>query len=94
MKTSTSIKKFFQFTRINLHKRFVTAISFAPRHNAATSCAHFAALRVCKTTGQVTLLDYLTVSEIGKILNPILLNGQVEGGVQMGIGYALSEACD
>ena len=90
-KNTTSYQEIFQFARINLHKRFVTAISFAPRHNAATSCAHFAALRVCKTTGQVTLLDYLTVSEIGKILNPILLNGQVEGGVQMGIGYALSE---
>ena len=42
--------------------------------------------------GSVKVLDYTAVHDIGKALNPMGVEGQIEGAVQMGIGYALTEA--
>jgi carbon-monoxide dehydrogenase large subunit len=40
----------------------------------------------------VKLLDYVAVDDAGRILNPLLAEGQVHGGVVQGIGQALCEA--
>lgn len=50
-----------------------------------------AKVRVNKETGKVTIIDFLSVHDSGKIINPLLAEGQVEGGVVQGIGYALYE---
>jgi len=42
-------------------------------------------------TGKIEVLKIITVSDVGKILNPRAVEGQQEGGVVMGVGYALSE---
>lgn len=54
-------------------------------------CAHFAEVLVDIYTGKVKIVDYVAVHDVGKALNPGIVKGQVEGGVQMGIGYALYE---
>jgi CO/xanthine dehydrogenase Mo-binding subunit len=46
-------------------------------------------LRTCAT--RVT--DFTAVQEVGKVLNPTLARGQVQGGVVQGIGWALMEEC-
>jgi CO/xanthine dehydrogenase Mo-binding subunit len=46
-------------------------------------------LRTCAT--RVT--DFVAVQEVGKVLNPTLARGQVQGGVVQGIGWALMEEC-
>lgn len=46
-------------------------------------------LRTCTT--RVT--DFVAVQEVGKVLNPTLARGQVQGGVVQGIGWALMEEC-
>ena len=55
--------------------------------------AHFAKVQVDMENGSVKVLDYTAVHDIGKALNPMGVEGQIEGAVQMGIGYALHLAC-
>ncbi len=42
-------------------------------------------------TGKVEILKYVAAHDVGRAINPMLLEGQVYGGVMMGIGYALTE---
>jgi selenium-dependent xanthine dehydrogenase len=42
-------------------------------------------------TGQVRVLDVIGAHDVGQAMNPLALAGQVEGGILMGIGYALTE---
>ena len=42
-------------------------------------------------TGNVKVLDVYVAQDVGKVLNPLGLDGQIEGGVVMGMGYALTE---
>jgi len=46
-------------------------------------------LRTCTTR----VIDFVAVQEVGKVLNPTLAKGQVQGGVVQGIGWALMEEC-
>ena len=54
------------------------------------SC-HAVEVEVDPDTGQVKVLDYVTVSDCGTVINPIGAEGQVEGALAQGIGYTLSE---
>ena len=53
--------------------------------------AHFVRVLVDRETGEVSVTRYVAVHDVGKPLNPVALEGQVHGGIQMGLGYALSE---
>jgi aerobic carbon-monoxide dehydrogenase large subunit len=52
---------------------------------------HMAYLEVDPDTGIVEILDYVAVDDAGIILNPLLAEGQIHGGVVQGIGQALYE---
>lgn len=52
---------------------------------------HGVRLRVDEETGKVEILDYVAAHDVGRAINPMLLDGQVHGGVMMGVGYALTE---
>ncbi len=52
---------------------------------------HGARVRVDEETGRVEILNYVAAHDVGRAINPLLLEGQVYGGVMMGIGYALTE---
>ncbi len=53
--------------------------------------AHGVRLKVDEETGKIRILNYVAAHDVGKAINPMLLEGQVYGGVMMGLGYALSE---
>ena len=53
--------------------------------------AHIAVTEVDRETGQVDILRYVAVDDCGNIINPLLVDGQVHGGVAQGIGQALYE---
>ncbi|MBR9822367.1 MAG: xanthine dehydrogenase family protein molybdopterin-binding subunit [Rhodobacteraceae bacterium] len=53
--------------------------------------AHVAEVEVDPETGQVTLESYTVVDDFGNLINPMLAEGQVHGGVVQGIGQALME---
>lgn len=55
---------------------------------------HIAEVEVDTQTGAVDILRYVAVHDCGKAINPMLLTGQIEGGVAMGIGQALFERLD
>lgn len=59
--------------------------------NPGAYAVHFAEVEVDSKTGRVRVTDYLAVHDIGKAINPGMVEGQIHGGVQMGIGYALYE---
>ena len=59
--------------------------------NAYPNGCHIAEVEVDPETGVVALLRYTAVDDFGRILNPLLVAGQVHGGVAQGVGQALLE---
>ena len=52
---------------------------------------HAVVVAVCPQTGQVDILDYVIVEDGGKLINPMVVDGQIFGGTAQGIGTALYE---
>ena len=55
------------------------------------SGCHVAEVEIDPETGAATLLRYTAVDDYGRLINPMLTEGQVQGGVAQGIGQALLE---
>ncbi|MDD5206525.1 MAG: xanthine dehydrogenase family protein molybdopterin-binding subunit [Desulfobacterales bacterium] len=53
--------------------------------------AHGVEVEVDKQTGKVKILRYIAAHDVGRAINPMLLEGQIYGGGAMGVGYALTE---
>ncbi|HEY7290646.1 MAG TPA: xanthine dehydrogenase family protein molybdopterin-binding subunit [Vicinamibacterales bacterium] len=51
----------------------------------------FAEVEVDVETGKTTLVDYLAVADVGSVINPRSLHGQILGGINLGIGHALQQ---
>jgi len=66
-------------------------VTHAATANPSSHAAHFAEVEVDSLTGLVRVIDYLAAHDIGRAINPMLVEGQIHGGVQIGIGYALFE---
>jgi CO/xanthine dehydrogenase Mo-binding subunit len=58
---------------------------------APGAAAHLSHVRVDRETGAVTLLAHVVAQDVGKALNPALVEGQIHGGAAQGIGWALHE---
>ncbi|MBM4435045.1 MAG: xanthine dehydrogenase family protein, partial [Chloroflexi bacterium] len=66
--------------------------SKTPNFSASyTFAAHACEVEVDPATGKVTVLDYVAAHDIGRAINPTLVEGQIIGGVAMGLGAALGE---
>lgn len=50
-------------------------------------------VEVDKDTGATQIASFVAVDDFGKIINPMIVEGQVHGGLTQGIGQALTEAC-
>ncbi len=64
---------------------------FTPRGAAYTASGQCAVVEVDRETGDVRLVDYAAVHDCGTVLDPVVVRGQVVGGVVAGIGTALFE---
>jgi len=53
--------------------------------------AGFAEVEVDVETGRTTVVDYLAVGDVGTVVNPRSLHGQLLGGINLGIGHALTQ---
>ncbi|MEE9188399.1 MAG: molybdopterin cofactor-binding domain-containing protein, partial [Anaerolineales bacterium] len=60
-------------------------------HFAYSFAAQAAQVEVDTHTGEVKVLNVIVANDVGKAINPLGLQGQVEGGVVMGLGNALTE---
>ena len=52
---------------------------------------HVCELEIDEATGVVEILHYNVVDDVGTVINPLLLHGQVDGGIAMGVGQILME---
>jgi carbon-monoxide dehydrogenase large subunit len=64
---------------------------FAPPGEVYGFGAHIAVVQVDRDTGQVRLRRLICVDDCGRVLNPLLVEGQVVGGIAQGVGQALYE---
>jgi xanthine dehydrogenase molybdenum-binding subunit len=60
-------------------------------HFAFSFAAQAAEVEVNMKTGEVKVLKVIAANDVGKAINPLGLQGQVEGGIVMGVGHALTE---
>jgi CO/xanthine dehydrogenase Mo-binding subunit len=58
---------------------------------APSVAAHLSHVRVDRETGEVELLRHVIAQDVGRALNPALVEGQMRGGATQGIGWALFE---
>jgi carbon-monoxide dehydrogenase large subunit len=66
--------------------------AFDPPQMAWPYGTNVAVVEVDVETGEVTFLDYIYVHDCGTIVNPTIVEGQIQGGVAQGIGAALFES--
>jgi CO/xanthine dehydrogenase Mo-binding subunit len=78
-------------------------LSFGSRHmpveghgrsaqpQAPQAAAHLSHVRVDRETGAVTVLRHVIAQDVGRALNPALVEGQMRGGAAQGLGWALLE---
>ncbi len=77
---------FYDPANDNLDREFKGNMSMAYAFGA-----HGVEVEVDPETGKVKILNYVAAHDVGRAINPLLLEGQVYGGIAMGVGYALSE---
>ena len=60
-------------------------------YGAYAWAVYVAEVSVDTTTCEIHVDDFVAVQEIGRVINPVLATGQIEGGVAQGVGFALYE---
>lgn len=64
---------------------------YDPANFTFPNSAHLAQVEVDRETGEVTIQKYVAVDDVGKVINPLIVEGQIVGGIVQGIGQALWE---
>ncbi|MDP2621536.1 MAG: xanthine dehydrogenase family protein molybdopterin-binding subunit [Hyphomicrobiales bacterium] len=67
-----------------------TEVKFAAASTFPNGC-HVAEVEIEPETGAVSIVAYTAVDDCGKVLNPVIVDGQMHGGIAQGIGQALGE---
>src|SRR5213078_2753706 len=65
--------------------------TYDPVFGTTTSATHIAALEIDPETYQIRMDHFVVAEDCGRIINPLIVDGQVHGGVAQGIGAALYE---
>jgi carbon-monoxide dehydrogenase large subunit len=69
----------------------VAAASYSASINNYPNGAHICEVEVDEETGKVEVVGYSVVDDVGTVLNPLLLKGQIHGGIAQGLGQVLME---
>ncbi|MCC6605934.1 MAG: molybdopterin-dependent oxidoreductase [Anaerolineae bacterium] len=64
---------------------------YDPANFTYPNSAHIAQVEIDKETGQITIQKYFAVDDVGNVINPMIVRGQVVGGIAQGVGQALWE---
>jgi carbon-monoxide dehydrogenase large subunit len=54
---------------------------------------HICEVEIDRDTGVVDIASFVAVDDVGRVINPMIVEGQVQGGIAQGIGQALYESC-
>ena len=79
------------FPHETLEPGLVAAAFYDPPNFAFSNGAHVVEVEIDPETGTVTIADYRVVDDVGTVINPMIVEGQVHGGLAQGIGQALME---
>jgi aerobic carbon-monoxide dehydrogenase large subunit len=66
---------------------------YDPKNFTFPSGAHIAEVEIDPETGEVSIVNFTASDDFGRIINPLIVAGQVHGGLAQGIGQALLEGC-
>jgi carbon-monoxide dehydrogenase large subunit len=72
---------------------FAESGHFTPPASTFPNGCHVCEVEIDPETGHIDILRYLVVDDFGTVVNPLLLRGQVQGGVAQGVGQAMLEEC-
>jgi carbon-monoxide dehydrogenase large subunit len=64
---------------------------YDPANFTFPNSAHIAQVELDPETGEVELQRYIAVDDVGKVINPMIVEGQIAGGIAQGVGQALWE---
>ena len=76
---------------INLRKPLIFTETYDPIFGATTTATHIALVEINSETYKTTIKNYIVSEDCGKVINPMIVDGQVHGGIAQGIGSALLE---
>jgi aerobic carbon-monoxide dehydrogenase large subunit len=65
---------------------------YDPKNFTFPGGCHIAEVEVDPDTGMVAVVNFTAVDDVGRVVNPMIVEGQVQGGIAQGIGQALLEA--
>jgi len=66
---------------------------YDPKNFTFPAGTHICEVEIDPQTGSVTVVKFTAVDDVGRVINPMIVEGQVHGGVVQGIGQALYEGC-
>jgi aerobic carbon-monoxide dehydrogenase large subunit len=66
---------------------------YDPPNFAFSNGAHVGEVEIDPDTGKVELVGFWAVDDIGTVINPLVVDGQIHGGIAQGVGQALLERC-
>ena len=69
----------------------VVHVSDGPGASTYPNGCHVAEVEIDQDTGIVEVVNFVAVDDVGRVINPMIVEGQVQGGVAQGIGQALLE---
>jgi carbon-monoxide dehydrogenase large subunit len=64
---------------------------YDPKNFTFPAGCHIAEVEIDRDTGVVEVVNFVAVDDVGRVINPMIVEGQVQGGVAQGIGQALLE---
>jgi carbon-monoxide dehydrogenase large subunit len=66
---------------------------YDPKNFTYPAGCHIAEVEVDPDTGEVEIANFVAADDVGRVINPMIVEGQIHGGVAQGIGQALLEGC-
>jgi len=66
---------------------------YDPKNFTYPAGCHIAEVEIDPETGQVEIVNFAAADDVGRVINPMIVEGQIHGGVAQGIGQALLEGC-
>jgi carbon-monoxide dehydrogenase large subunit len=83
----------FELAAAQPDKRFAATATETAKGQTWPNGCQVAEVEIDPATGEVRVTRFNAVDDIGRVMNPMVAHGQVEGGIAQGIGQALVEAC-
>jgi len=75
----------------DIEPTLVAFAAFKPKAPTFPNGCHFCEVEIDPDTGTTEFVSYVVVDDVGTVINPLLLKGQIHGGISQGLGQAMCE---